>query len=155
MSRGSIALMVLVALVGIGAIIVAREFRTTLSSPAGVRLASEERLRNLAAALGTYRAAHAAWPDSQAQLMRDRRLALPAVAGVIYRRPAADAPPDQIVLWRELLLPAVRRGEPWAGPDRPAERDHPAVGHVVTADLVFAALPPEEFARRVPAPPAR
>ena len=153
MSRGAIALMVLVTVFGLGAIIVAREFRTTLSSPAGLRLASQERLRNLAAALGAYRQAHGAWPDSTLQLLRDRKLALPAVAGVLYRKPAAAALPDQVVLWREQLLPAVRRGEAWAGPGKPAEHDVPSVGHVVTADLGFSVLTPEEFARRVPAPP--
>lgn len=153
MSRGAIALMVMVTMFGLGAIFVAREFKTTLSSPAGLRLASQERLRNLATALHAYREAHAAWPDSTLQLLRDRRLALPAVAGVLYRKPADAASPDQVVLWREQLLPAVRRGEPWAGPDKPAERDVPAVGHVVTADLVFSVLTPEEFARRVPAAP--
>jgi len=154
MSRGTIALMVMVLLFGLGAIFVAREMKTTLSSPAGVRLASQERLRNLATALGAYRQAHQAWPESQLQLLRDRKLAMGAVAGVLYRRPAANAaPPDQVVFWREQLLPAVARGEPWAGPGQPAERDMPAVGHVVTVDLAFAALPPDEFARRVPAAP--
>ena len=153
MSRGAIALMVMVTMFGLGAIFVAREFKTTLSSPAGLRLASQERLRNLATALHAYREAHAAWPDSTLQLLRERKLALPAVAGVLYRKPAAAAPPDQVVLWREQLLPAVRRGESWAGPDKPAERDVPAVGHVVTVDLVFAVLTPEDFARRVPAAP--
>jgi len=150
MSRGAIALMVLVAMFGVGAIFVAREFKTAMSAPAGVRLASQERLRNLAAALRAYRAEHAAWPDSTLQLLRDRKLAIPAVAGVLYRKPPADAPPDQVVLWREQLLPAVRRGEPWAGADEPAVRDIPAVGHVVTADLAVGVLTPEEFARRVP-----
>ena len=153
MSRGAIALMVMVIMFGLGAIFVAREFRTTLTSAAGVRVASQERLRNLATALQAYRDAHAAWPDSTLQLLRDRKLALPAVAGVLYRKPAADASPDQVVLWREQLLPAVKRGEPWAGPDQPAERDIPAVGHVVTADLAFSVLTPDEFARRVPGSP--
>jgi hypothetical protein len=151
MSRGSIALMVLVALFGIGAILVAREFRTALSSPAGVRLASEQRLRNLAAALAAYRAQHRAWPENQLQLLRDRDLRIPAVAGVRYRRPAAGAGPDTVVLWREEPLPAVARGEPWGGDGQPASEDHPSVGHVVTADLRFHALPAADFRRRVPA----
>jgi hypothetical protein len=147
-SRSTWALFVLLAVLGVGAIVVATRLRAKLVSPAGQRLAAENRLRTALAGVQAYRAEFHAWPERLLQPIRSGHLAFGASAGVLYRRPAEDAPADTVVLWRELLLPAVRRGDPWSGPADPAPSDVPAVGLAATVGGQVLRLPPDEFARR-------
>lgn len=149
MSRSTVALVIFVTVMMLGAILVAREMRGALRSPAGQRLASIERLKNLKSALDAYRAAHGDWPDTRLQATRDRRMAVGAFAGLGYRKPRPGDAPATPLLWRELPLDGVRAGEPWAGPDQPAERDMPAVGHLLTQQGEVLALEVPEFRRRL------
>lgn len=151
LSRSTVVLIVFLVIVGIGAIYVAREFRTKMISPAGLRLSSAQRLRNLHRAILAYRAEHAAWPDSRLSLMRDRNLRLGAVAGIAYAPPAGEDPAT-IILWREEILPGAAIGEPWSGADAPATVAHPPVGHALTLGGTLLELDEAEFRSRVSAP---
>jgi len=148
MSKSTWALFVLLAVLAIGAIAVATQFRRKLISPAGQRLASENRLRIVIAGLRVYRDAEGAWPERLAQPISSGRLTLASCAGVIYRRPSANAVADTVVAWRETILPGVRRGEQWSGPEDRATHDIPAVGFVATLDGRVERVAPEEFVRR-------
>lgn len=152
MSKSTWALFVLLAIMAVGAIAIATQFRSKLISPAGQRLAAENRLRVVITGLRAYRDAGNAWPEQLAQPIRSGQLTLANCTGVKYRRPAEGAAPDTVVLWRETPMPAVQRGHPWSGPDDLAEHDMPAVGLVATSDGRVLRLPLDEFARRTAGP---
>lgn len=149
LSRSTIVLFVFLMVMALGAIVVAHQFRTKLTTPAGLRILSEQRLRHLHTALLAYQEAHGTWPDSRLTLLRDRRLSIAAAAGQGYRQPEAGASSDTVVLWREQILPGARAGEPWAGPDHPASDHIPAIGHALTAGGELLEIPAAEFPARL------
>lgn len=146
MSKSTWALFVLLAVLSVGAIAIATQFRTKLISPAGQRLAAENRLRVVITGVIAYRNEQGAWPEQLAQVIRSGRLQLNQCTGVQYRRPALDAAPDRVVVWRETVLPAVPKGQPWSGPEDLAPHDMPAVGMVATVDGQVRRLDPAAFA---------
>lgn len=146
MNRSTAVLIVFVLIIGVGAIVIAKQTHAALTSPAGERAKSIERLRNLGAALRAYHGDHGAWPDQLVQVIRARKLPLAAFGGVRYRHPRPGDAETSVLLWRETPLPAVARGEPWGGPDKPAERDHPAIAVVVGIDGVVRQVDPAELA---------
>ena len=152
MSKSTWALFVLLAVLAVGAIVIATQFRRALVSPLGQRLAGENRLRAVMVGLQAYRNAEGGWPDQLAQPIRRGQLSTAACSGVRYRKPGVDATPDSVVIWRELLLPGVKRGESWSGPEDPAAQDIPAAGLIGTSDGRILRVPPEEFTRRTAAP---
>jgi len=151
LSRSTIVLFVFLMVMALGAIVIAHQFRTKLTTPAGLRILSEQRLRHLHTALLAYRETHHVWPDSRLSLLRDRRLSIAAAAGQGYRRPDEGAPADTVVLWREQILPGAKAGEPWAGPEHPAPQDIPAIGHAITLGGEVLAIPAREFSDRLAA----
>ena len=152
MSKSTWALFVLLAVLAVGAIAITTQFRRKLISPAGQRLASENRLRIVIAGLRVYRDEEGAWPDQLAQPIRSGRLTLASCVGVIYRRPLTSAVANTVVAWRETILPGVRRGEQWSGPEDRAAQDMPAVGFIATLDGRVERVPPDEFVRRTAIP---
>lgn len=151
LSRSTVVLFVFLMIIGMGAIVVAQQFRRTLTTPAGMRILSEQRLRNLHAALHAYRDQHSAWPDSRLSLLRDRRLGIPAAAGIGYRPPAADATDTTVIFWRDQVLPGVKAGDVWAGPKQLAQQDIPAIGHAITLAGTLQEIPAAEFPQHVAA----
>lgn len=151
LSRSTVVLIVCLVMFGLGAIYVAREFRTKMISPAGLRLSSAQRLRGLHAAILAYHGEHRVWPDSRLTLMRDRNLTIGAAAGIAYAPPTGEDP-AVVILWREQLLPGVAVGERWSAPDEPATVAHPPVGHAMTLGGDLLELDEAEFRRRFPAP---
>ncbi len=149
LSRSTVVLFVFLMIMAVGAIFVARQFRTRLTSPAGLRLASEQRLKNLHAAMLAYRADHQAWPDSRLSLLRDRHLSIAAAAGIAYHQPASAAPHETVVFWREQVLPGAAIGEPWAGFEKPATTAMPAIGHAMTLGGELLRVPDNEFSQRI------
>ncbi len=148
LSRSTVVLFVFLMIMAIGAIFVARQFRSRLTSPAGLRVASEQRLKNLHTAMLAYHTDHQAWPDSRLSLMRDRHLSIGAAAGIAYQAPAAAAPLETVVFWREQILPGAAIGEPWAGSDKPATIAMPAIGHAMTLGGELLRIPENEFSQR-------
>lgn len=151
MSKSTWALFVLLAIMAVGAIAVATQFRRALVSPAGQRMAAENRLRVVITGLRAYHDAYAAWPEQLAQPIRAGQLTLASCTGVQYRRPAADAGADIVVVWRETLMPAVKQGQQWSGPEDLAQHDMHAIGLAATVDGRVLRLDPDEFARRTAA----
>ncbi len=145
LSRSTVVLFVFLMIIALGAIVVAQQFRRSLTTPAGLRVLSEQRLRNLHAAVHAYRDQHGIWPDSRLSLLRDRRLGLPAAAGIGYRPPEPDAVDTVVIFWREHVLPGAKAGDAWAGPDQPAPRDIPAIGHAITLAGTLQEIPAAEF----------
>lgn len=147
MSRSSAIAFVFLAIMALGAVVVARQFRTVQKSPYFQRRDAQRKLRTLAEALAAYRADHRAWPDQLFQLSRDRGLPLGAAAGLNYRRPPPGAGGDVLVVVPDLVQPAVRVGDELDG-GRRAETDLPAVAYVLTADGSVVELGEAEFRRR-------
>lgn len=148
LSRSTVVLFVFLMIMAVGAIFVARQFRTRLTSPAGLRVASEQRLKNLHAAVLAYHADHQAWPDSRLSLLRDRHLSIAAAAGIAYLPPASASPAETVIFWREKTLPGAAIGEPWAGSDKPATTAMPAIGHAITLGGELLRIPESEFSQR-------
>lgn len=149
LSRSTVVLFVFLMIIGLGAIVVAQQFRRTLTTPAGMRVLSEQRLRNLHAALQAYRDEHRTWPDSRLSLLRASRLGIPAAAGIGYRPPAPDAADTTVVFWRDQVLPGAKAGDVWAGPKQRAVQDIPAVGHAITLAGTLQEIPAAEFPQQV------
>lgn len=157
MNKATILTVIFLAVLAAGALLVQQEMKTATERPAVQRQLSHSRLTQLAAALTAYRETHKVWPDNTAQLLRAAHL--PPTATLVrgagtyrYRKPAAGAPPETIVVWSDRPHDGVKAGEPWGGEGQRAERDVPPVAYVVTADAQVRELAPEEWSRRIPLP---
>jgi type II secretory pathway pseudopilin PulG len=151
-SRATIITIVFVIIVGIGAVLVSRQFRQALDRPAVQREDSQRRLRLMADALRAYRDAHGEFPENLFALFKDQHLQLGANGGYLYRKPPADAPDDYVIMWAERLHEGVGKGQPWGGEGQVATEDIPAVGYVLTRNLAIEALSVDEHRRRAPPP---
>lgn len=160
MSRAAWITVVFAVIMGVGALMVYRSFRTAEERPAVQRQLSEVRLRQFAEAIAVYRSRHGAWPENLFQLMRDAKLPFGANAvrggGLYtYRAPPPGADDDTVVMASDRCHAAVRAGEPWGGQGERATQDIPAVAYVLTLDGKIQAVSVEERDRRwKPAPGA-
>lgn len=155
MTRAWVAAAVFLALFGVGAVLVAREFRAEQQRPASQRVLDRERLQRVAAAIIAYRRAHGgAWPQKAIDLYREQGLPL-ADAGVRYRMPPPDAADDYVVCWMEVLRAGARRGEPWGAAGQVADRDIPPASLVLTKALRIEELDEAAWRARTPAGAAR
>ncbi len=155
MSKASMLTIALLLVLGLGTLLVNREFREAAARPAVQRLESQRRLRQFSDALTAYRQQHAAWPDSLFSLMKDQHLRFGSnlVRGggtYLYREPPADAPADYVVMWSEIAHAGARIGEPWGGRGEVATAEHPPVSYVVTVSLRVEELDVDSWRRRAP-----
>lgn len=155
MSKAFAAAAVFMAVLAVGAVLVAREFRAAQERPGAERVLDRERLERVAAAIAAYRRAHGdAWPRKALELHREQGLPL-ADAGVRYRMPPPDAADDYVVCWMEVLRSGARRGEPWGAAGQVADRDIPPASLVLTKALRIEELDEAAWRARTPADAAR
>lgn len=156
MNKATILAVILLAIIAAGALMVNREMRDAQERPAVQRQLSQARLAQFVEALKQYRADHQGWPDTTAQLLRAAKLpqtsTLVRGAGIYrYRKPAADAPADLLVIWSDRMHDGVAVGEPWGGEGEKTDKPIPPVAYAVTAGLEILTLTPEEWTTRKPA----
>jgi hypothetical protein len=157
MNKATILAIILLAILGAGALLVNREMRDAQARPAVQRQLSQSRLAQFAEALKAYRDAHQAWPESMAQLLREAKLPPTSTAvrgaGVYrYRKPSGPVPPDLVVMWSDRPHDGIKAGEPWGGEGGIATTDVPPVAYVLNGALEIEALSPETWAKRIPPP---
>lgn len=155
MNKATILAIILLAIIAAGALMVNREMRDATARPAVQRQLSQARLAQFAEALKQYQADHQTWPDTTAQLLRVGKL--PATSTMVrgagiyrYRKPAAAAPADTLVMWSDRPHDGVAVGEPWGGEGQVTDKAIPPTAYVLTAGLEVVALSPEEWAKRKP-----
>lgn len=156
MNKATILAIILLAVVALGALLVNREMRQAQSRHAVQRQMSQARLAQFAEALKQYRASYHAWPDTTAQLLRAGGLPPTSTmvrgAGIYrYRKPAADAAADALVMWSDRPHDGVAIGEPWGAEGQVADKPVPPVAYVLTSALEIQSLSPEDWAKRKPA----
>jgi type II secretory pathway pseudopilin PulG len=156
MNKATILAIILLAIIAAGALMVNREMRDATARPAVQRQLSQARLAQFAEALKHYRTEHQTWPDTTQQLLRAGKF--PATSTMIrgagiyrYRKPAADAPSDTLVMWSDRPHDGVAAGEPWGAENQITDTAIPATAYALTAGLEVVALSPEEWAKRKPA----
>lgn len=153
MSRAAWITVVFSIIMGVGALMVYRSFRSAEERPAVQRQLSEMRLQQFAEAIAVYRSRHGAWPANLFQLMRDAKLPFGANAvrggGLYaYRPPPPGASDDTVVMASDRCHAAVGAGAPWGGEGQVAAQDIPAVTYVLTAGGRVEALSEAERDRR-------
>jgi len=156
MNKATILAIILLAIIAAGALMVNREMRDATARPAVQRQLSQVRLAQFAEALKQYQADYQKWPDSTPQLLRAGKL--PATSTMVrgagiyrYRKPAADAPTDTLVMWSDRPHDGVAAGEPWGGENQVTDKSMPPTAYALTAGLEVVALSPEDWAKRKPA----
>lgn len=160
MNKATILAIILLAIIAAGALMVNREMRDATARPAVQRQLSQARLAQFAEALKQYQADHHAWPDTTPQLLRAAKL--PATSTMVrgagiyrYRKPAADASKDALVMWSDRPHDGIAAGEPWGGENQVTDKAIPPAAYVLTVGLEVVALPPDEWAKRKPADETR
>jgi hypothetical protein len=160
MNKATILAIIMLAIIAGGALMVNREMRDAQARPAVQRALSQTRLAQFARALKQYQADHHSWPDTTPQLLRAANL--PATGTMVrgagiyrYRKPAADAAKDVLVMWSDRPHDGVAVGEPWGGENQVTDKAVPPVAYVLTAGLEVLALSPDEWAKRKPADEVR
>ena len=156
MNKATILAIILLAIIAGGALMVNREMRDATARPAVQRQLSQARLAQLAEALKQYQADHQTWPDTTQQLLRAGKFPTTSImvrgAGIYrYRKPAADAPKDALVMWSDRPHDGVVAGESWGGENQVTDKAVPPTAYALTAGLEVVALSPEEWAKRKPA----
>lgn len=156
MNKATILAIILLAIIAAGALMVNREMRDATARPAVQRQLSQARLAQFADALKQYQADHQTWPDTTQQLLRAGKF--PATSAMIrgagiyrYRKPAADAPKDTLVMWSDRPHDGVAAGESWGGENQITDKDVPPTAYALTTSLEVVALSPEDWAKRKPA----
>lgn len=155
MNKATILAIILLAIIAAGALMVNREMRDATARPAVQRQLSQARLAQFAEAIRQYQVEHQIWPDTMPQLLRAAKL--PATSTMVrgagiyrYRKPAAGAPKDTLVMWGDRPHDGVAAGEPWGAEDQVADQAVPPTAYALTAGLEVVALSPEEWAARKP-----
>jgi hypothetical protein len=160
MNKATILAIILLAIIAAGALMVNREMQDAQARPAVQRQLSQARLAQFVEALKQYQGEHHAWPDTTAQLLRDAKLPPASTmvrgAGIYrYRKPAADAAPDALVLWSDRVHDRVAAGEQWGGEGQKTGQAVPPVAYAITKALEIVILTPDEWAKRKPAEESR
>ena len=153
MNSSRLVAFILLAVLALGAVLVAREFRQVMTQPAVQRGIHRHALEQMAEALRSYRRDQHAWPDNLLKLFKQQGLNLGANHGYSYRKPPADAADDYVVMWSDAWLPGAKQGDPWTETQR-AERDIPPVAYALDAALRIQELSLDEAAKRLPKPPS-
>jgi type II secretory pathway pseudopilin PulG len=157
MKKSTVAILVALVVLAAGVLLVHQNLRTAQERPTVQRQVSRQRLQQFAEALGAYRQAHGAWPDSLLQVVREARLGFGANAvrgaGIYrYRKPPAGTADDYVVMWSDTNHAGVKAGQPWGGEGQVAAADVPPVAYILNAGLKVEELGLDEFVRRAPAP---
>ena len=155
MNKATILAIILLAIIAGGALMVNREMRDATARPAVQRQLSQARLAQFAEALKQYQADHQTWPDTTQQLLRAAKMPTTSImvrgAGIYrYRKPAADAPKDFLVMWSDRPHDGVAAGEPWGGENQLTDKAIPPLAYALTAGLEVVTLSPEDWAKRKP-----
>lgn len=155
MNKATILAIILLAIIAAGALMVNREMRDATARPAVQRQLSQARLAQFAEALKQYQADHQTWPDTTQQLLRAGKF--PATSTMVrgagiyrYRKPAADAAKDSLVMWSDRPHDGVAAGEPWGGENQVTDQAVPPTAYALTAGLEVVALSPDDWAKRKP-----
>lgn len=156
MNKATILAIILLAIIAAGALMVNREMRDATARPAVQRQLSQARLAQFAEAIKQYQVDHQTWPDTTPQLLRAAKMPPTSTmvrgAGIYrYRKPAADAPKDTLVMWGDRPHDGVAAGEPWGAENQVTDKAVAPTAYALTAGLEVVALSPEEWAARKPA----
>ncbi len=144
---------VLLAVLALGAVLVAREFRQVMTRPAVQRGIHRHALDQMAEALRCYRNDKHSWPDNLLNLFQHAGLNLGANHGYQYRKPPADVAEQYVVMWSDAWLPGAKAGDPWTETQR-AERDIPPVVYALDAGLRVVEMSLDDAKTRLPRPPS-
>lgn len=153
MTRAAWISIIFAIVMGVGALMVHREFRAAESRPAVQRQLSEQRLRQFSAALSDYRTRHGTWPETLYQLMKEAHMPFGAnvVKGMgvyVYRPPGPHANDATVVMASDGQHAAIGVGDPWGAEGQVATVALPAVTYLLTVGGQVEAVSPHERDQR-------